>query len=207
MFEVATLWSLISTFSGRSDLVDPTQIAFALGVPFPGAIFATATYSFGVRALNRRPTPRRAYLLGLGCAGLVVGGFFLLHLFRLPIDAHWRAAELMFSCVAGLLGSVLSVRDTSRTNPRDSRQQFLFFAGSACSFAAVATFFPLVYCPCTGREDWLWYVEVGGTIVWLCSALAGLFGAREAETRVIFVVALLAAPASYFVMLMLSVSR
>ena len=71
--------------------------------------------------------------------------------------------------------------------------------------AVFAVLSPLIYCPCTGHELWLGYIQLGGFFAWLTLALVGIFFADKSE-RTIYVVALLAAPCVYLGMLSLGVS-
>ena len=80
-----------------------------------------------------------------------------------------------------------------------------FLVGVACVCGALAIFFPLVYCPCTGHEDWLWYVVLGGALVWFVSAFIGAIISPEQRTP--YVLAFFAAPIAYWVILSFGISR
>ena len=80
-----------------------------------------------------------------------------------------------------------------------------FLVGLACVCGALATFFPLVYCPCTGHEVWLGYVELGGALVWFVTAFIGAIIVPEQRTG--YVLAFFAAPIALWFMLSLGVSH
>jgi hypothetical protein len=207
VYEMATLWSLFLDFSVRPDLFVPATIAIYLAVPLFSAALATAAYSFGVRAFNRQPSPVTSYLVGLGCAGLVAGGYRLLESFYFPFGVYGGIVEPVFLCLVGLLGSLFAARRAEPVRSSNMWRRPLFQIGFGCCCGAFATLFPLVYCPCTGHEAWLWYVVLGGALVWLISALIGVVMATTSEQRALCVVALLTAPVAYWVMLSLGVSR
>ena len=99
---------------------------------------------------------------------------------------------------------------TSREIVRDLFHQALrpnFLAGFACSCGIFAAFFPLFYCPCTGHQSWLSYVQLTGSLVWLVAAGIGAAVATTSEQRTVYLVAAIAAPVVCWVMLSLSVSR
>jgi hypothetical protein len=82
-----------------------------------------------------------------------------------------------------------------------------FLVGFVCACAVFAAFFPLLYCPCVRVPGWLAYLSLSGFILWFVSALVGTALPATSEQRVFYLVATLAAPLAFWVMLSLGVSH
>src|SRR5579859_2165699 len=74
-------------------------------------------------------------------------------------------------------------------------------AGFLFCCSVVATFFPLIHCPCTKFPEWLFPLSISGAVCWFGSASFMAVASESTEERIVWIAFTLAAPIAYVVVL------